>query len=49
MWAVRTSLLDATPSSASSTASELIPLHEASLADSHEQARKLAEAFQTAS
>lgn len=29
--------------------SELIPLHEASLADSHEQARKLAEAFQTAS
>lgn len=28
--------------------SELIPLHEASLADSHEQARKLAEAFQAA-
>lgn len=28
--------------------SEFIPLHEASLADSHEQARKLAEAFQAA-
>ncbi|MFE1835712.1 FMN-dependent NADH-azoreductase [Streptomyces sviceus] len=29
--------------------SDLVPLHEASLADSHEQARKLAEAFQAAS
>ena len=28
--------------------SELLPLHQASLADSHEQARKLAETFQAA-